>query len=223
MKANLLRSYMLGGVPLSFYIAQLSDFCVFGFAFLSGYAHMKLYGLADYYKRRLKGLLSLLCSYWLILVVFSAAGILMGKGDFIPRNMKTFFLNVTLMKSYCGAWWYLLTYVMLVMISPIILKTVQKCNGFIVLAVGLAVYCGAYLIRFRYDAENWFLINLGPFGMTLFEYLIGAVAFKYQIISRIYQQWLKIPRAIQLIGSIICIIGMLWVRTKILPLSLIHI
>ena len=30
----------VGGVPLSFYLGQLSDFCVFGFAFLSGYAHM---------------------------------------------------------------------------------------------------------------------------------------------------------------------------------------
>lgn len=28
------------GIPLSFYVGQLADFCVFGFAFLSGYAHM---------------------------------------------------------------------------------------------------------------------------------------------------------------------------------------
>ena len=32
------------GYPLSFYIAQLCDFCVFGFAFCSGYAHMVQYG-----------------------------------------------------------------------------------------------------------------------------------------------------------------------------------
>lgn len=31
------------GIPLSYYIAQLCDFCVFGFAFCSGYAHYTLY------------------------------------------------------------------------------------------------------------------------------------------------------------------------------------
>lgn len=33
----------VGGIPFSFYVAQLSDFCVFGFAFCSGYAHMTMY------------------------------------------------------------------------------------------------------------------------------------------------------------------------------------
>lgn len=56
------------GLPLSFYLGQLSDFCVFGFAFLSGYAHMLQHGQTGYYKRRLKGLLSVFCSYWLILI-----------------------------------------------------------------------------------------------------------------------------------------------------------
>ncbi len=60
----------LGGVPLSFYFAQLSDFCVFGFAFLSGYAHMCQFERNDFYKRRLKGLLSLLCTYWTIMVLY---------------------------------------------------------------------------------------------------------------------------------------------------------
>lgn len=48
---------------MSFYLGQLSDFCVFGFAFLSGYAHMMQSNQMDYYKRRLKGLLSVFCSY----------------------------------------------------------------------------------------------------------------------------------------------------------------
>ena len=43
---------MLKGYPLIFYFAQLSDFCVMGFAFCSGYAHMKLFHKKNYYKRR---------------------------------------------------------------------------------------------------------------------------------------------------------------------------
>lgn len=55
------------GVPICFYIAQLSDFCVYGFAFCSGYGHMANSGKGDFYKGRLKGLFTVLCDYWLIL------------------------------------------------------------------------------------------------------------------------------------------------------------
>lgn len=41
------------GIPLAFYFAQLSDFCVMGFAFRSGYAHMTLFDQKDYLKKRL--------------------------------------------------------------------------------------------------------------------------------------------------------------------------
>ena len=43
---------MLKGYPLIFYFAQLSDFCVMGFAFCSGYAHMKLFRQKNYYKKK---------------------------------------------------------------------------------------------------------------------------------------------------------------------------
>ena len=38
------------GIPLAVYVAQLSDFCVMGFAFCSGYAHYILTEKEDYYK-----------------------------------------------------------------------------------------------------------------------------------------------------------------------------
>lgn len=33
----------MNGYPLCFYFGQMSDFCVMGFAFCSGYAHSTLY------------------------------------------------------------------------------------------------------------------------------------------------------------------------------------
>ena len=61
------------GVPLCFYIAQLSDFCVFGFAFCSGYGHMVNYGKKGFYdgkysvelKEKLDGIATILkASRW---------------------------------------------------------------------------------------------------------------------------------------------------------------
>ena len=55
----------LAGKPVIFYFAQLSDFCVMGFAFCSGYGLYKKYMCVGgqtkkYYNGRLKGILNLL-------------------------------------------------------------------------------------------------------------------------------------------------------------------
>ena len=154
---------------MSFYLGQLSDFCVFGFAFLSGYAHMMQSNQMGYYRRRLKGLLAVFCSYWLILIVFSIVGIAIGQGDYMPGSLKKFLLNaLTLENSYNGAWWYMFTYAVLVLLSPILLKWVKRSHPVIVLGIVFAIYCLAYYVRFNLDYSNWFLYKFGASGMTLF-------------------------------------------------------
>lgn len=76
------------GVPLSFYVGQLCDFCVFGFAFCSGYGHMAQYGKQHFFSRRLKGLLSVLISFWTVLIAFSIVGILAGQAEFMPGSWQ---------------------------------------------------------------------------------------------------------------------------------------
>lgn len=208
----------VGGVPLSFYLAQLSDFCVFGFAFLSGYAHMLQHGQTDYFKRRLKGLLSVFCSYWLILIVFSIVGIAIGQGDYMPGNPKKFILNaLTLENSYNGAWWYLFTYAVLVLISPVLLKWVKRSHPIIVLGTGFVIYCAAYYVRFKLGYSNWILGKFGPFGMTLFEYLLGALALKYQVFTHLFRIWDRIPKAGQWLFAAVLLLGMLYGHTKVVP------
>lgn len=206
------------GVPLSFYLGQLSDFCVFGFAFLSGYAHMVQYGQAGYYQRRLKGLLSVFCSYWLILIVFSMVGIAIGQGDYMPGTLKKFILNgLTLENSYNGAWWYMFTYAVIVLISPVLLKWVKRSHPIIVLSIGFGIYCVAYYVRFKIGYSNWLLGKLGPFGMTLFEYLLGALALQYRVFTHLYKIWEKIPKTVRWLLAALLMLGMLYVRTKVVP------
>ena len=205
------------GAHLSFYFAQLSDFCVFGFAFLSGYAHMLQSSQADYYRHRLKGLLSLMCSYWVILVVFSLISILLGQATYMPGSAGKFIRAVFLLDSYNGAWWYLRTYATLVIISPIVLKWVKQSNPIVVLGIGFAVYCLSYYVRFNLDHSSWLLGQLGPFGMTLFEYLLGALALKYQVFTHIYKIWEKFPKAARWLLAVVLMLGMLYGRTKVVP------
>lgn len=203
---------------MSFYLGQLSDFCVFGFAVLSGYAHMMQYGQTGYYKRRLKGLLSVFCSYWLILIVFSIVGLAIGQGDYMPGSLKKFVLNaLTLENSYNGAWWYLFTYAVLVLVSPILLKWVKHSHPVIVLGIGFVIYCIAYYVRFKLGYSNWILGKFGPLGMTLFEYVLGALALKYQGFTRIYRIWENIPKAARGLLAAVLMLGMLYGRTKVVP------
>lgn len=179
---------------------------------------MKQYGQEGYYKRWLKGLLSVFCSYWLILIVFSIVGIVIGQGGYMPGSLKKFVLNaLTLENSYNGAWWYLFTYAVLVLISPILLKWVKRAHPIVVLSIGFAIYCVAYYIRFKLGYSNWLLGSLGPFGMTLFEYLLGALALKYQVFTRIYRIWERIPNAARWLLAVVLMVGMLYGRTKVIP------
>lgn len=208
----------IGGVPLSFYIGQLSDFCVFGFAFLSGYAHMLQSEQKGYYKRRLKGLLSLFCSYWLTMVVFSAISVAVGQWNYMPGSLKKFVLNaLTLENSYNGAWWYMFAYAVLVLISPVVLNGIKTGKPIIVLGTGFVIYLAAYCVRFKLGVSNWFLGKAGPFGMTLFEYMLGAFAFRYHVVSRIGGVWKRLPQAGRIVVSVALIMGMLYGHTKIVP------
>lgn len=206
------------GIPASFYVAQLSDFCVFGFAFCSGYGHMVNYGKDGFYKSRLKGLLAVLCDYWLILCIFSGVSIAVGQAEFMPGSLRKFVMNaLTLENSYNGAWWYMLAYIVLVLCSPVLLKAVERYHPLVVLVTGFAVYCAAYYVRFSVKTDNWLLIKFGPLGMTFFEYLIGAVCYKIRFMTWLRERWSKLPTAVRWIAVTILIAGMLYGRTKIVP------
>lgn len=202
------------GIPLSFYIGQLSDFCVFGFAFCSGYAHMKMCEQQDFYKRRLKGLARLLIKYWIIIAVFSIISIIIGSSAFMPGSLMTLLGNVFLFDiSYNGAWWYMWVYALIVLISPLILKFVKKAHPVLVLAIGFVVYCAAYYVRFDVQTANYFVSRFGPFGMTVFEYLVGCVCYKIQFFSRLHKKWAMFPPMLRTVISVFILVGLLLFRT----------
>lgn len=73
--------------------------------------------------------------------------IVVGKSEFMPGSLNKFFMNVLLLEnSYNGAWWYMSTYALLVIISPVLLKAVEKYHPLTVLAVGFSLYCATYYV-----------------------------------------------------------------------------
>lgn len=109
------------------------------------------------------------------------------------------------------------SYAVLVAISPILLKAVEKHHPLSVLAIGFVVYCAAYYVRFRVVTDNWLLAKFGPFGMTLFEYLVGAVCYKVGFVTWLRKSWERFSRTTLWVVTVILVLGMLYSRTKIVP------
>ncbi len=209
----------IGPKPLSFLIAQLADFCVFGFAFVSGYGHMAQTGEKGWYRSRLKGLLSVLISYWSVLAVFTVVSVIAGNAASMPGDVWTFLKHVlTTDSSYNGAWWYMFAYAVIVLASPLILKAVEKWHPLLLIPAGGALYIAAYAVRFWIpNGGNWVLTRFGPLGMTAAEYVIGAFFFKYRIFSKTYAVWEKINRYLRAVIGAALIAVLLICRTYVVP------
>lgn len=213
----------LSGYPLVFYFGQLSDFCVMAFAFCSGYGHMTQYEKPQYYKRRLIRLLDVYVNFWIILILFSIISFLIGNGAIMPGSFAAFIGNfTTLHLSYNGAWWYILTYALIVITSPVLLRLIKntgKWKRIVGMFLFAGLYVTAYYVRFNVYSSNWFLHQFGLYGMTAAEYAMGAFAYEYRVFSRTAAWWNNIfkTRLSDQIGSIILFIILLLSRTLVIP------
>lgn len=180
--------FFIKGLPLCFYFGQLSDFCVAGFAFCSGYSHAAMFENTDvkrYYKRRLRSLFGLYLNYWLVVLVFSVIGIIVGNST-IPGSVSEFILNfLSLKNSYNGAWWYMLVYAVLVFISPAVLKLNQKMKPGVLFSLSLLMYVIAAYFRSYAGIDNRIAAWFSIFGVTLFEYLSGSIVYKAKLFTRL--------------------------------------
>lgn len=178
------------GYPLIFYFAQLSDFCVMGYAFCSGYAlavqYNKCKDVKTYMQNRIRSIKWLLINYWIILVGFSIVSILAGNAQSIPGNWLEFLGNfTTVISTYNGAWWYLFIYIVLVLLSPFIFKMCDKVRMSIVLICSFLIYTSAFYVRFYMNPDGWIVIKYGLFGMTLFEFLMGVFCYKDRWVEKV--------------------------------------
>lgn len=210
--------FYLNGIPLSYYFGQLSDFCVMGFAFCSGYAHMKLFHVEGaFYRNRLKSMARLMLRFWIILLLVSLVGFITGEEN-IPDSLKRFLGNAFLYDiTYCGAWWYLYAYFAIVLISPAVLRFIRRFPSIVVLCVGGLLYCGAYYLRFRCSFSDLFFSKLGPIGMTLFEYSLGCLFYKEKLFSSLFILWGRMRTAFRAALACLSVLILLVTRTQLAP------
>lgn len=170
-----------GGVPLLYYIALFGDICVPIYCFSSGYAQYVLVNREgnSYRISRLKRLFSFVCHYWIVVCIFSVIGSVAGDAD-IPGNIQTFVGNLFLFRqTYNGAWWFVITYIFLILLSPLAIKAVDHTKPPITVLCSGVVYVLSYVLYYVWPIsvegyiQSWILEQLLLLGRCQFPFVIG--------------------------------------------------
>lgn len=187
---------MIKDTPLVYYIALFGDMCVAIYCFCSGYGLMVVCktNKENYLKKNLIRILRLYINFWIILFLFVVIlGPIMGQADTYPGDLNTFLLTFTAIDpAYNGAWWFLTTYIILVILSPYINKIVIKYNMLLIIGMSFIIYFIAYIQRIMVpivsgsQVINYILRQLALFGTSQFPYIVGAIFSHKKIYSKIY-------------------------------------
>ena len=206
---------IIKGVPLVYYLALFGDCCVAIYCFCSGYGLMCTCknNPDEYNKRNAKRILKLYINFWIIILLFVVLlGYLTGNSATYPGNIKTFLLNVTAISvSYNGAWWFLTTYIILVVLSKFINKVVQKYNNILITLIVFVIYFICYVqrinvvITFENSVLNWAITQAALLGTSLFPFVVGAIFADKKIYSFIYNKVNNIN-----FKNTLCILGILF-------------
>lgn len=135
--------------PLVYYIGFFCEICVPIYTLCAGYAQYRFLKLGQAtLKKNASRIKKLLISYWVVLFLFSALGLIFDKEGKIPGSPLAFAKSIILLHSYNGAWWYLNTYILLMLIpAGLILFPVKKWKPLPAAALSLLVYVGWYALE----------------------------------------------------------------------------
>lgn len=185
----------IGEIPLVYYLALFGDCCVAIYCFCSGYGLLISYknNKENYIKNNLIRVFKLYINFWIILFIFVVIlGPVMGRAESYPGDFKKFILTFTALDpAYNGAWWFFTTYIILVLLSPIINKIVVKYNTILVIAISFIFYVIAYVQRIKgvivLDSNilNWFIRQIALFGTSQLPFIIGSVFADKKVYSKL--------------------------------------
>lgn len=188
--------------PLVYLFGFFSEICVPTYSMCAGYAlamQESYRGGRLSFKDKFPKVKTLLINYWIILVLFSVIGIVCGRASIIPKDLPTFLQSIVLLKSYNGAWWYLNTYIIILLIPTVVsLMPVHKLSFKSGLIVCYGIDVAWYLIgRFNLLPEVNTSTVIGFILKEVFNLInvllylwIGGLTYKYDVFDKC-DKWLN--------------------------------
>lgn len=182
----------IGNTPIIYYFGLFGDICVPIYCFCSGYAQYLLREQEEmqYFFKMRKRLFGFIRHFWIILIIFSILGVFYDREGGIPGGFWKFIGNLTLIDlNYNGAWWFVLTYVFMTLLSPVLYRVVKKCPWILTGSIFCIIYMASYIFRFNYSVTfhnvffKWLWKQSLLLGTSLFPYIIGMIVRRYHLIT----------------------------------------
>jgi fucose 4-O-acetylase-like acetyltransferase len=193
---------MIDGVPLVYYIGLFGDACVPIFLFASGYGLLLSFNNKQLSKKKstINRIFKLLINYWIVLFMFISIGYFFGDNGDYPGSIKEFLLNFFVVSSsYNGAWWFVQTYLILVLIAPWLFRIVKRTNPIPLLFVSGMIYFLTYIQRIKQVVDfgdNSILLmiinSLVLVGTSQFSFIVGSVFADKRIYSKLFNKFHQI-------------------------------
>ncbi|MDC7764055.1 MULTISPECIES: acyltransferase family protein [Priestia] len=157
-------------------------------------------------------ILKLLINFWIVLIMFMGIAFLAGKPEAFSGGFTKFLLNFFLLSnSYNGAWWYLQTYVIHVLLAPLLIKLIKRYNSISMIVLSGIIYLVSYVERIKHlldlgdNAELIMVVNaLVLVGTSQFAFVIGIIFAKERIYSKLHNKFYNMK-----FKNVLCLLGIL--------------
>ncbi|MBR1762688.1 MAG: acyltransferase [Eubacterium sp.] len=181
--------------PFVYWIGFFCEICVPLYSLCAGYAQYLLYQKdKSKLKDNIKRIGKILKNYWIILVMFSIIGLILGN-ELIPGSFSKFLMHVFLISNgYNGAWWYLQTYVIILLIPSFILMfPIKKINSYVgisaILLLEFVWYVVSHFYNFQFNttsiATTIIIKAIQDFLNVIPYFLVGAFICKGELIDKL--------------------------------------
>lgn len=203
---------IVNGIPLVYYLGLFGDACVPIYCFASGYGLFVTFN-KEHKSNMMKNFLrifKLLVNFWIVLIIFVVVGFFVGKTESFSGGVSEFLLNFFLLSnSYNGAWWFLQTYIILVLLAPLLIKLTKQYSSISLLLMSGIIYLVSYVQRIKHVfdlgdnlALNMFVNAIVLVGTSLFPFIVGSIFVKEKIYSKLYNKFYNVA-----FKNTICLIG----------------
>ena len=219
---NYISLFKYNDKTISFFIGDFGKICVAIFLFLGGYGTYCIYknNTNELIKKKLKSLYKCFLRVFIITIPISV--LLHDKQ--IVLEFKEFLYNITgWSTTYNGEWWFIMPYVFLIIMSPILIKIINKYTKNMYLSFIVLIIYQLLLINYypkllalpvfdKYRLTNIY-VNTTRTLYLLSTYVCGMLFAKYKLLDKV-----KVKLASKFIYTIISIIviGIIFILRRLL-------
>lgn len=202
------------GKPLVYAFSRVAACCVPIYLFLGGYGLSRTYEASPQMHNG-RRVLSLYVNFWIIFLLFIPMACVIRPEDY-PEDIPTLLLStIAWTSTYNGAWWFLLPYALLTLLSAPFMRFVHRRSlsaNLWLLFLAFVIYVGIYLLRTRLEGLPGLGIDslrtLTALFILLPAFYAGAIFAHFHLLEQLRQRMVLSPSP-RVVGVVLILVFIL--------------